>query len=125
MSVQGVGRTSGIDPVTSTEAPSSANVTAAPAAATITRAPAPSGRVDIQRLIAEKAAAAAPTAAVPENAALRAAFDKIAVPSSQATTYRLDKNVEAFASRWKTLEGAKKSIDTTYFFVDDDIFGYA
>ncbi len=70
---------------------------------------------------AERVAPPAPGA----DPALRAAFDGIAAPAGPATTQRLDGNVEAFASRWRTLEGAKQSIDTTYFFVDDDIFGYA
>jgi phosphatidylserine/phosphatidylglycerophosphate/cardiolipin synthase-like enzyme len=60
-----------------------------------------------------------------EHAELRAAFDRIDKPSGIASTYRIDSNNDAFASRWKTLEGATKTFDTTYFIWEKDIFGMA
>jgi putative cardiolipin synthase len=56
---------------------------------------------------------------------LRRAFDDIEGLADVASTYRIDKNVNAFASRWKTLDGATKTFDTTYFIWEKDIFGMA
>lgn len=126
--------------------PDTAASSGAEAAAPAARGAPPSGavaaakpalsRMDVQRALAERAAAAADVAPVSaEDAAigalagkhskLRAAFDRIEAPAGEAKTYRMDRNVDAFASRWKTLEGAKKSFDTTYFIWEDDIFGKA
>jgi putative cardiolipin synthase len=55
---------------------------------------------------------------------LRAAFESIG-PAAKAKAYRLDSNVEAFASRWDTLDKAEKSFDTTYFIWENDVFGTA
>lgn len=150
MSVQGVG---GRPEISTSEAeaaekaapsatPASGS-TLTPTSAPVGRTPAPpaglSPRMDVQRRLLERTlstasggvdaisggAPAARAAGVGPNARLRSAFDGLNVPVGPARTHRLDSNVEAFASRWKTLEGAKKSFDTTYFFWDDDIFGYA
>ncbi len=56
---------------------------------------------------------------------LRAAFDAIAAPGDKCRAYRIDRNVDAFASRWKTLAAARSSFDTTYFIWEKDVFGFA
>ncbi len=141
MSIHGTGRTSGpIGPGSIDEGPKAspeADASAAPAtAAPAVRGTTLPGRMDVARRMSEAATSsgvdavsgarpAAPAATADAHEQLRGAFDAIDVPAGEAQTYRLDKNTDAFASRWQTLEGATKSFDTTYFIWEDDVFGYA
>jgi phosphatidylserine/phosphatidylglycerophosphate/cardiolipin synthase-like enzyme len=143
MGVHGIGPGRGIQSTDDVEAQGGAPAAdAAPAPAQATPAAAraaggPASRDDVQRALLAKSQAASATAAISgagaaqgagaagENAKLRKTFDEINVPAGPAVTYRMDKNTDAFASRWKTLEGAKKSFDTTYFIWERDVFGYA
>jgi len=59
------------------------------------------------------------------HAPLRGVFDAIAVPSDNCRTYRIDRNVDACASRWKTLAESDRSFDAAYFIWEKDIFGFA
>jgi len=147
MSVQGFGRGQSIsnaDAIEASEAEAAdvaqdaAASAAPPAPAALKGAPLPS-RMDVQRALAERSAAAAAAAGigaidgasassaggVGKHEKLRAAFDKIDAPVGEAKTYRMDENTKAFASRWSTLEKAETSIDTTYFIWNSDVFGMA
>lgn len=69
-------------------------------------------------LISQSGYCAAPTT-------VEAVFDGIKTNSfdSDARIRFLPENVNAWFSRWHVLENAKKSIDVTYFIVEQDIFG--
>ncbi|HNY12638.1 MAG TPA: phosphatidylserine/phosphatidylglycerophosphate/cardiolipin synthase family protein [Candidatus Wallbacteria bacterium] len=56
-----------------------------------------------------------------------AVFDELARQSGNKTAYAriITDNPEAWYARWHMLSNAKKSIDTTYFIVDKDVFGMA
>ncbi|MBI3894055.1 MAG: phosphatidylserine/phosphatidylglycerophosphate/cardiolipin synthase family protein [Candidatus Wallbacteria bacterium] len=65
--------------------------------------------------------------AVPALAGVGEVFDSIYVPERQAPAFVrvITDNVQAWYARWYILSNAKKSIDTTYFIVEDDVFGKA
>lgn len=54
-----------------------------------------------------------------------AIFDELARQSGNPTAFArmITDNQEAWYARWYVLNSAKKSIDTTYFIVDKDVFG--
>ncbi len=59
-------------------------------------------------------------------ASLRAAFDQVkSTGGGNAVTRLLSSNVEAWSERWEMMKSAKKSIDSTYFILERDIFGFA
>jgi putative cardiolipin synthase len=65
---------------------------------------------------------------LPKNPALGAVFDAIKTPAGSDINTRarfLWKNDEAWYVRWAMLESAKKTIDTTYFIVENDVFGWS
>ena len=64
---------------------------------------------------------------VPDNPALKKVFDSIQVPKGDINTQvrLITKNERAWFTRWKMISDAKKTIDTTYYIVDKDIFGQA
>lgn len=68
---------------------------------------------------------AAPLA--PVNPELVKVFDQLKVDSPDIKTVvrYLWTNPESWYARWKMLEQAKKTIDCTYFIIDQDIFGQA
>ncbi|MBF0548315.1 MAG: phosphatidylserine/phosphatidylglycerophosphate/cardiolipin synthase family protein [Candidatus Riflebacteria bacterium] len=59
------------------------------------------------------------------NSGVNEAFDKIACTLSdpQALVRYIPDNYTSWYARWNILDSAKKSIDITYFIVEDDIFG--
>ncbi len=62
-----------------------------------------------------------------ENPKLQGVFDSFPVqdPGNQTLIRLLNGNEEAWYARWSLLESARKSIVSTYFIVDDDIFGWS
>jgi phosphatidylserine/phosphatidylglycerophosphate/cardiolipin synthase-like enzyme len=56
---------------------------------------------------------------------LAAAFDRIQAPGGPAQTRVLSDNLDAWNARWEILSAAEKSIDTTYFILERDPFGFA
>ena len=64
---------------------------------------------------------------LPQNPQLDKVFEGIKTPRGDITTKirYIWKNDEAWYVRWAMLESAKKTIDTTYFIVSDDIFGWS
>ncbi|MBF0407555.1 MAG: phosphatidylserine/phosphatidylglycerophosphate/cardiolipin synthase family protein [Candidatus Riflebacteria bacterium] len=58
------------------------------------------------------------------NTSLRNVFDSIqAGPKIKTQIRLLVKNEAAWYTRWKMVEEARESIDTTYFIIKDDVFG--
>ncbi|RCK79833.1 MAG: phospholipase D-family protein [Candidatus Ozemobacter sibiricus] len=83
-------------------------------------------------LIGAVSAAPAPAAspAVPEagpNIGVEEFFDRIQCNTydSQALVRFLPDNVPAWYARWAIMDNARSSIDTTYFIVEQDIFGHS
>lgn len=77
-------------------------------------------------------AAAAPARAetfvrLPANAALQSVFNSFPTADANilARTRLLSGNEEAWYARWQMLESARSSIVSTYFIVDNDIFGWS
>lgn len=72
------------------------------------------------------AACAAPRIAQGEPLApapsLRAAFDRMPSPG-EARVRVLSNNIDAWVTRWRTIESAKKSLDVQYFIIHGDAFG--
>ncbi|MFZ2959036.1 MAG: phosphatidylserine/phosphatidylglycerophosphate/cardiolipin synthase family protein [Candidatus Ozemobacteraceae bacterium] len=64
---------------------------------------------------------------LPPNPELAKVFASIKTPPGDLNTKirYLWKNDEALYTRWAMLEAAKKTIDTTYFIVENDIFGWS
>jgi putative cardiolipin synthase len=64
---------------------------------------------------------------LPPNPDLKAVFAGIKNPAGDISTRirYLWKNDEAWYARWAMLESAKETIDTTYFIVENDIFGWS
>jgi len=56
---------------------------------------------------------------------LRTSFDSLGDSTGLATAGLLTNNAQAWATRWWMLEHASTSIDTTYFILEKDIFGFA
>ncbi|MBF0410057.1 MAG: phosphatidylserine/phosphatidylglycerophosphate/cardiolipin synthase family protein [Candidatus Riflebacteria bacterium] len=63
----------------------------------------------------------------PLNPELKAVFDSINVGSEDTMTQvrLITDNDKAWYVRWKMIESAKKTIDTTYFMMTDDVFGFS
>ncbi len=73
------------------------------------------------------AASAFAMAPLPANPDLKAVFDSIKTPPGDINTRvrYIWKNDEAWYTRWAMVESAKKTIDTTYFIVENDVFGWS
>ncbi|MGC4117432.1 MAG: phosphatidylserine/phosphatidylglycerophosphate/cardiolipin synthase family protein [Myxococcales bacterium] len=56
---------------------------------------------------------------------LAATFDAIQAPGGPAEARVLSNGLDAWNARWDMLTSAKSSIDTTYFILEKDCFGYA
>ena len=54
-----------------------------------------------------------------------AAFEQLDIPYARTRVRLLIDNVESWYARWHILSNARVSIDTTYFIVENDVFGYA
>jgi phosphatidylserine/phosphatidylglycerophosphate/cardiolipin synthase-like enzyme len=54
---------------------------------------------------------------------VKQAFDALDMPAVSARARLITENTEAWYARWHILSQAKKSIDTTYFILANDIFG--
>ncbi len=63
--------------------------------------------------------------ALPRPASLRAAWQGLAGAFSDGGVTVIEANNAAWAVRWELLSGARRSIDASYFTVDDDVFGLA
>lgn len=64
---------------------------------------------------------------LPANPALKSVFDSIKTPAGDINTKAryIWKNDEAWYTRWAMVESAKQTIDTTYFIVENDVFGWS
>jgi cardiolipin synthase C len=59
-----------------------------------------------------------------EGMSLRETFETLPDPGREKAALRLfSDNTEAWVERWRLLEGAKKSIDVSYFILHEDVFG--
>lgn len=64
---------------------------------------------------------------LPPNPELKKVFDSIKTPAGDINTRvrYLPRNDEAWYTRWAMVESARKTIDTTYFIVENDVFGWS
>ncbi len=64
---------------------------------------------------------------LPPNPELKKVFDSIKTPAGDINTRirYIWKNDEAWYTRWAMVESARKTIDTTYFIVENDVFGWS
>jgi putative cardiolipin synthase len=75
--------------------------------------------------------AAAPTQATeqpteqPTRPTLRRAFELMQGGGGDSEAVALDRGADAWVARWRAIAGAKRTIDTSYFIVTNDVFGLA
>lgn len=64
--------------------------------------------------------------AAPEPTELRRAFERAkGIHAGNSVSRLVTDNRQAWTERWQALEGATKSIDSTYFAIHKDVFGFA
>jgi len=62
---------------------------------------------------------------VPKPDLLREAFDGLDLPGGPARVRLLERNMESWNARWQMMKGAEQEINTSYFSLENDPFGYA
>ena len=61
----------------------------------------------------------------PRVASVRRAFDGLAPAATRSGVSLILDNADSWAARWELLADAERSIDASYFIVEDDVFGAA
>lgn len=84
------------------------------------------GQVDHRASGVSASNAAAATASAAAAGSLRETFDGLqTIGGGPAQAQLLQDNLDSWNARWEMLEGAKTSIDSVYFSLEKDVYGYA